>query len=230
MLLANNRLGCRIGEYLASRGDLIGLVVHPEERRAYGEELEALDAPTWVWPGGREAIAELRPECLLSVLFGYILKADWLSLPTWRAVNLHPAMLPYNRGSAPNVWPIVDGTPAGTTLHCMDEGIDTGALLAQREVPVAPDDTAESLYHRLEDESYRMFEDVWPTIADVEPWRQVGEGTYHRMSDLESLDLRGDEALRVLDRIRARTFPPYGAEFERAGRRWRATVTIVPAD
>jgi hypothetical protein len=75
-----------------------------------------------------------------------------------------------------------------------------------------------------------MFQDVWPGIRDIEPWMQEGEGTYHRMSDLSALDLSSESDLQVLDRIRARTFPPHGAEFERGGRRWRATVTVEPVD
>ena len=93
-----------------------------------------------------------------------------------------------------------------------------------------PDDTAATLYDRLEESSRAMFEESWPTIRTIAPHPQLGEGTYHRMRDLAALDLTTESDLAALDKLRARTFPPHGAEFERGGRRWRATVTIVPAD
>jgi len=229
LLLANNRLGARIGRALKERGDLVAVVLHPEARRTCGDELVELSDAVLVWPDGLESAARLECECLLSVLFGYIVPEPWLRLPSWRALNLHPALLPYNRGSAPNVWPIVDGTPAGTTLHEMTPQLDAGGILAQRQVAVEDTDTAETLYRRLEDASFELFDEVWDRITDIEPVPQTNGGTYHRMADLTSLDLT-DTDLPTLDKLRARTFPPYGAEFERAGRRYRARVVIEPID
>src|SRR5947208_613683 len=105
VLLGNNRLGHKVGTFLSARGELAGVVVHPRERRRHADDLLALGAPAWEWPDGLDGVRHLEPECLLSVLFGYILDAKWLDVATWRALNLHPGLLPYNRGTAPNVWP-----------------------------------------------------------------------------------------------------------------------------
>ena len=228
-LLANNRLGAEVGRYLTERGDLVALVVHPPARRQYGAELAALDVPTWEWPDGLEGVRDLRPDCLLSVLFHYLVPKAWLAIPRWRAVNLHPGLLPWNAGCHPNVWPLVDGSPAGTTLHVMDETIDSGAILAQQEVPTYPDDTGKSLYQRLEFTSLLLMRRVWPEIAGIEPTPQGSHGTYHRDADLATLDLEPSE-LRVVDKLRARTFPPYGAEFEREGQRYRVRLEIERID
>ncbi|MEY2478468.1 MAG: methionyl-tRNA formyltransferase [Actinomycetota bacterium] len=225
-MLANNRLGHRVARLLAERGDLAGLVLHPLDRRTAAADLEAIDVPTWTWPDGLDEIRGLAPECLLSVLFGFIVPDDWLAVPSWSAVNLHPAYLPWNRGSAPNVWPLVDGSPAGTTLHVMTAGLDRGPVLLQRQVEVRPDDTAATLYRRLEDASFDMMVGEWEGLRDVEPHPQEGEGTYHRLADLQGLDLATDEDLAVLDRLRARTYPPHGAEFERDGLTYRVRVEI----
>ena len=229
VLLANNRLGWQVGGYLAERGDLVGVVLHPDDRRSFGDELAALDAPSWTWPDGRDEVAALEPECLLSVLFGFKVPPDWLDIPSWRALNLHPGLLPWNGGANPNVWPLVDGSPAGTTLQVMAEEIDAGDVLCQEPVEVRPDDTAETLYRRLEETSFELFRSAWPTVRDLEPTPQAGEGSYHRTSELASLDPTGDD-LAVVDRLRARTFPPHGAEFERDGHRYRITVDIEPLD
>jgi methionyl-tRNA formyltransferase len=228
-LLANNRLGADVGRYLAGRGDLVGLVVHPAARRTCGAELAALEVPTWEWPDGFDGVRDLEPDCLLSVLFAYRVPPAWLELPSWRAVNLHPGLLPWNAGCHPNVWPLVDGSPAGTTLHVMEATFDTGAILAQEEVPTYPDDTAKSLYQRLEAASLLLFRRVWPGIEAITPRAQEGDGTYHRLGELSSLDLDASE-LGVLDRLRARTFPPYGSEFERNGQRFRVRVEIERLD
>ena len=228
VLLANNRLGHRVARFLTDRGDLVGLVLHPEERRTAAAELEAIGGPTWTWPDGLDDVRALAPDCMLSVLFGFIVPDEWLAVPSWAAVNLHPAFLPWNRGSAPNVWPLVDGSPAGTTLHVMTAGLDRGPVLVQRRVDVRADDTAESLYRRLEDASFEMLTTEWEGLRSVQPRPQEGEGSYHRLSDLEGLDLRSDADLAVLDRLRARTYPPHGAEFERDGRTYRVRVEIEP--
>jgi methionyl-tRNA formyltransferase len=225
VLLTNNRLGARIAAFLRDRGDLAALVLHPEERRTHGDAFAAIDAPAYTWPDGFDALSELAPECVLSVLFAYRVPPEWLALAQWRAVNLHPGLLPYNKGAAPNAWPLVDGTPAGTTLHVMEATIDTGAIFAQREVSVGAYDTAATLYERLESASHELFTEVWPGIRDLEPTPQAPGGTAHRLADLAQLDLT-EADFPTLDRLRARTIGPFGAEFERDGRRYRARIEI----
>src|SRR5690606_983365 len=71
------------------------------------------------------------PEADLLVSFGYRHILKDLSVP---AVNIHISMLPWNRGADPNFWSWLDHTPKGVTVHLMDQGIDTGPIIAQREV------------------------------------------------------------------------------------------------
>lgn len=229
VLLANNRLGERVARYLADRGDLVGRVLHDVERRKGFEVPGGFGVPHWTWPDGEAGARDLVPDVVLSVLFGHLLPASWLELASWRALNLHPGLLPFNAGAAPNVWPLVDGTPAGTTLHVMVPALDAGDVVDQVEVPTYPDDTAERLYHRLEDASEALFRRVWPEIGDSEPRPQGPGGSFHRLSELTELDPRPDD-LGVIDRLRARTFGPYGAEYEVDGRRYRVRVEIEPLD
>lgn len=233
LLCANGELGAQIARYLHAREELVGLVLHaPDHQRAIGATASELGVPTWTWPvveGERAAIEALAPECLLSVLFAHRFDETWLSLPSWRPINLHPGLLPHNAGANPNVWPLVDGSPAGTTLHVMSPVIDAGDLLSQHEVPTYPDDTADRLYERLMDASAELFTRTWPDLGAITPLPMPPGGSRHRLADLASLD-PGPDDLAVVDRLRARTFPPYGAEFERAGRRWRIQVSITPVD
>jgi len=230
VLCANGALGARIARSLHASGELTGLVLHAPERQRDTQELEVeLGVPTWTWPADPRAVADLHPECLLSVLFGHRFDENWLAIPNWLPVNLHPGLLPYNAGANPNVWPLIDGTPAGTTLHVMTPVIDEGDLLTQVEVPTTPDDTAATLYQKLMAASFDLFEAAWPTIGSVVPQPMPAGGTRHRVADLALLDPAGAD-LAVIDRLRARTFAPFGAEFERDGRRWKIQVTIEPVD
>lgn len=230
LLAANGSLGADVARHLADRGELDGLVLHaPAEQRDVAGLADELAVPSWTWPLDAAELDHPAPECLLSALFNHRFDDAWLALPTWRPINLHPALLPFNAGVNTNVWPLVDHTPAGTTLHVMAREIDTGPIIAQREVATYPDDTGASLYARLMDASFELFVETWPAIATIEPTPMPPGGTRHRRAELATLDPT-DEELALVDRLRARTFPPYGAEFERAGTRWRVMVSIEPVD
>jgi methionyl-tRNA formyltransferase len=102
-----------------------------------------------------------------------------------RAVNLHIAYLPWNRGADPNLWSALERTPSGVTVHEMDEGIDTGPILKQRLVTFAADDTFRSSYARLETEMLRLFAEAWPLlrVGAMVARPQCGGGSYHRSRD-----------------------------------------------
>lgn len=223
--LGNGRLGLEILRWLVGREEAPqGLVVHPPERSKYKDELiaaselapeDVVEAPELRTTAGLSWLTMHQPDWLVSVLFGYILRPDVLAVPKLGAVNLHPAMLPYNRGACPNVWSIVDHTPAGTTLHFLDPGVDTGDIIAQRELPVMPTDTGATLYARLEESSLALFQETWPDICknSIQRKPQPTGGTSHRVADVDRLDcIDPDQYMRagdLIDIVRARTFPPY---------------------
>jgi methionyl-tRNA formyltransferase len=240
----NNWTGWQVLDYLQDQEDeIVGLVLHPAAKRTYGDEIlgtcdpgpdAVFDGSTLRDPEVVEAIADLEPDLGVSVLFDYILRRPMLDLFPEGMINLHPAYLPYNRGQYPNVWSIVEGTPAGTTLHYIDEGIDTGDVIAQRRVEVDPDDTGETLYRKLERASVDLFRDTWPLIRAGEPPRfpQPEGGTSHRTADVERIDAidpdRTYTARELIDILRARTFPPYdGAYLQMDDRRIYLRVELT---
>ena len=232
----NNILGLRILRWLRERDEsIVGLVVHPPAKRKFGDELiEAAGLPKErVVLGSRlrapDVIEQVRlweADIAVSVLFDYILKPDIIESFPMGVVNLHPALLPWNRGQYPNVWSIVEGTPAGTTLHYIDAGVDTGPIIDQQEVVVDPVDTGETLYRKLEDASFEVFTRSWDAIKEgrASQTPQPSGGTSHRTRDVDAIDrIDLDRTYRAGDLInilRARTFPPYaGAYFEASGRK-----------
>jgi methionyl-tRNA formyltransferase len=211
-------------------------VVHPSHKQRYRQEIidaAGVSAPG-IFDGSRlqepqvlDAIAALKADIAVSIFFGYILRPAFISLPTAGCINLHPSLLPYNRGAHPNVWSIIDGTPAGVTLHYIDAGVDTGDIIAQREVPVEPVDTAETLYRRLERACIEVFTESWSLVrAGNAPRIKQSScaGTCHRARDLECIDeIDLDASYKagdLIDLLRARTFPPHtGAYFLSGGRK-----------
>ena len=122
---------------------------------------------------------------LISYGYRYILKLPLLERLPNRAINLHISYLPWNRGADPNFWSHFDGTPSGVTIHLMDAGIDTGDILAQREINFVSDDTLQSSYWRLRRAIEDLFAQNWPAIrrGQIKPIPQSEGGSYHRLAD-----------------------------------------------
>ena len=73
-----------------------------------------------------------------------------LNLPRWGNINLHASLLPKYRGAAPIQWAVANGeSVTGATTMRIDQGLDTGDMLMQRSLPIAPDQTAEQLFPLL---------------------------------------------------------------------------------
>ena len=165
----------------------------------------------------------------VSVMYPHIVRPAVLEiLPI---ANVHTGFLPWNRGKHPNVWPIIDGTPAGATLHWMDATVDTGDIMARIPVPVEPWDTAHTLYRKLEDAALDLFCANWWLVEGFSkgvPQRGLGAGSLHYAKELPgvTLDLDGRLPVReTLAILRARSFPGYpGVRFTEDGKTWEVTV------
>jgi methionyl-tRNA formyltransferase len=95
-------------------------------------------------------LREINPDAILVVGYGRIIPQWMLDLPPLGNLNLHASLLPKYRGAAPIQWAIARGeTVTGITTMRIDAGLDTGDILLQEEVPIAPDDTAETLAPKL---------------------------------------------------------------------------------
>lgn len=237
LYLGNNWTGWQVLKWLVEQEEqIVGLVVHPPSRQKYTDEILATVRlpPDRIFYGNDlrhkdtlHQIKALCPDIALSVFFGYILRPSFLDIPPKGCLNLHPALLPYNRGAYPNVWSIIEETPAGATLHYIDAGVDTGDIIAQRQVFVEPVDTGETLYHKLDQVCVELFRETWPLVRSGQAPRipqGALKGTHHRAQDVKRVDCidltRTYMARELVNIIRARTFPPYpGAYFIHEGRK-----------
>jgi methionyl-tRNA formyltransferase len=98
----------------------------------------------------RAQLTALKPKAIIVVGYGRIIPQWMLDLPPLGNINLHASLLPKYRGAAPIQWAIASGeTVTGVTTMRIDAGLDTGGILLQQELPVAPEDTAETVAPRL---------------------------------------------------------------------------------
>ena len=98
----------------------------------------------------RAQLTAIKPDAIIVVGYGRIIPQWMLDLPPLGNINLHASLLPKYRGAAPIQWAIANGeTITGNTTMHIDAGLDTGDILLQQELAIAPDDTAETLAPRL---------------------------------------------------------------------------------
>jgi methionyl-tRNA formyltransferase len=98
----------------------------------------------------RAHLNALKPDAIIVVGYGRIIPQWMLDLPPLGNINLHASLLPKYRGAAPIQWAIARGeTVTGVTTMKIDAGLDTGDILLQKEIPIAADDTADTLAPKL---------------------------------------------------------------------------------
>lgn len=101
-------------------------------------------------PEVTERVLAEKPDAVVVAAFGHILRKPLLAGPPLGCINVHASLLPRWRGVSPVQYSILHGdTWSGVTIMQMDEGVDTGDILAQRAVPIGPEDTAGDLIETL---------------------------------------------------------------------------------
>lgn len=136
-------------------------------------------------------VKDINPDFIISYNYPYILRKDVLAIPPAGAINLHISYLPWNRGKHPNLWSLIENTPKGVTIHLLDEGVDTGDILLQKEIPIDEDkETLKTSYEILHREIQELFKTNWAKLkkSQVKPSPQPKEGTLHRQKDLTRIE------------------------------------------
>jgi methionyl-tRNA formyltransferase len=133
------------------RGRGLGLTPSPVKVRAVGLELPVTQ-PEKIRsnPEFQSRLSSIHPDAIIVVGYGRMIPQWMLDLPRYGNINLHASLLPKYRGAAPIQWAIARGESiTGVTTMRIDSGLDTGDILLQKEVPIAPEGTAETLAPRL---------------------------------------------------------------------------------
>ena len=113
-----------------------------------------------------EALRVARVDLIVLAGFMRILKGDFLRAFTNRVINIHPSLLPSFTGLAAWKQALDYGVKiTGCTVHLVDQGIDTGRILGQSAVPVLPEDSPDSLRHRIQETEQSLYPEVLRQIA-----------------------------------------------------------------
>lgn len=139
------------------------------------------------WDGsfGLDYVERNKIQFAVSYRYRSIVKKQVIEHLSGKIINLHISLLPWNRGADPNLWSFLADTPKGVTIHYMDESLDTGDILLQKEIGYDESDSLRTTYQRLSLEVENLFRVHWPAIAEgkIEPFQQIGSGSYHTTSD-----------------------------------------------
>ncbi len=98
----------------------------------------------------RAQMESIAPDAIVVVAYGRLIPPWMLALPRLGCINLHASLLPKYRGAAPIQWAVAMGDAfTGNTTMLLEEGLDTGPILLQRTLPIAPEQTAADLFDVL---------------------------------------------------------------------------------
>jgi methionyl-tRNA formyltransferase len=166
-----------------------------------------------------EAVAEIRglaPELIVVMAYGQILPRAVLEIPKLGCLNLHASLLPRWRGAAPIQAAIAAGDrESGITAMYMDEGLDTGDILWQRKIAIAPDETGGSLHDRLAQLAPKALAEALTLLEEGRAQRIEQDETHATYAPkLEREDGRIDwsEPAEVIER-KIRAFNPWPGAF-----------------
>lgn len=173
-----------------------------------------------------QALQAIKPDVFVVAAYGQILPAAVLNIPRWGCVNVHASLLPRWRGASPIQAAIIHGdAETGVTIMKMDEGMDTGPILKTRKIPIAYDDTGESLSIKLSELGRDLLMDVLPQYltGEIDPILQKDDSaTYAPLIKKEDGLLDPDETAFQLER-KVRAYYPWPGTFIK----WNETILKI---
>ena len=231
---------------LVERGHVVvGVYTQPDRRAGRGRKLRASpvkifseerDLPVFQprslrqdTESARSELAELAPDVVIVAAYGLFLPEEVLKVPRLGCLNIHPSLLPRHRGPSPVTTAILDGDEAtGVTIMLLDEGMDTGPILAQQETRVAADETAEELTERLFEFGSELLVDTlyrWDRGQIVPTPQNDEDASVTRRLEREDGRIDWNESAdRIARRVRA--FTPWPGTFTT----WRGrTLKVLSA-
>jgi len=131
-----------------------------------------------------EILKGISPDIIIVAAYGKILPIEILNLPKYGCVNIHASLLPAYRGAAPIQWAVLNGEKkSGVTIMQMEEGLDTGDMLAVAETEIGENETTGELFDRLAALGAELLAETLPKLekGEVAPKKQGDEFTYAPM-------------------------------------------------
>jgi methionyl-tRNA formyltransferase len=215
---------------LIQHHEVIGVVTQPDRPAGRGNQVHespikkvAVEAGIPVFQPEKlrrkEAVEELKkwqPDVYVVAAFGQILPQAVLDIPVYGSINVHAALLPRWRGAAPIQACIRAGdAESGVTIMKMDAGLDTGPMLAHRAIPLAPDETGQSLHDKLARIGSALLIETLPRylsgVLQSQPQREEGV-TYAPQIEKEEGRIDWTKSAVEIERL-VRAFTPWPGTF-----------------
>jgi len=158
-------------------------------------------------------------------------KIDWLFIIGWSqianervlnevqmgVIGAHPTLLPEGRGRASIPWAIIKGLDqTGVSFFKMDEGVDTGKILAQQIIPVAERETATTLYNKVDDAHVELFLNTLPKLLNgnyILTEQDESNSTYWERRTPADGEIKPEMTIEEVDRLVRATTKPYPGAF-----------------
>ena len=148
---------------------------------------------------------------VVSYGYRYIIDDKVVKFFDKKIINLHISYLPYNRGASPNIWSIVEDTKKGVSIHYVDETLDTGEILIQKELHFDDNISLKDSYKILKKEIEKLFKLNWNKLVNnkILSQKQSTSGSFHTVNQtnilLEKLNIDGwDITLKDLKKRRSK--------------------------
>lgn len=153
ILLASGQLGFKCLTQIQAKYSL-EVVFTDKKSSAIIEYCNGMQIPVFIGnprtAKGKSFVKGLHCELLLSINYLFIIEENLLKTPSLYAINLHGSLLPKYRGRTPHVWAIINGEKeTGITAHLMEKGVDTGAIVYQKKIPISSTNTGAEILKKF---------------------------------------------------------------------------------
>ncbi len=245
IVMAADKQGFEIVHFLCKKRENIEILVLDEKNRknmntAILNEVDKSSCRIMYYEELKKAenIAQIREQEIdfgILAWWPYIISKDVIELTKRGFVNMHPALLPYNRGKAPYTWSIIEHTPFGASIHWINEKIDSGVIIDQEEIKVTWEDDSDTLYKKSCDLTVELLKKNYDAIRDCKEKTikriNDGEGTFHYAKEVDricEIDLNKTYLARdLLDLLRSRMISGKGtAYFKENGEKYFVGISI----
>jgi methionyl-tRNA formyltransferase len=215
ILFADGIVGYRITEFLLQKYQKDTFIVITTSRNEISALAEKFLVSTFSIDISSSQVTEIHEKVDLGILAWWprIINSDLIEISKNGFINLHPSLLPNNRGKHPNFWAIVEENPFGVSIHKVDEGIDSGPIIAQEKIEYDWSDTGETLYRKAQRVIVDLFQKTYPEIVSGKyrlQNQELNTGTFHMASEIElASEIKLDRqywAKDLLNLLRARSF------------------------
>ena len=230
LFIGTGEIGGPVLQWLvkAPEHELVGVVTQPDKPVGREQRIEAPPIKTALGQGDvpvlqpkriKNAVEEIRalnPDTIVVMAYGQILPRAILEIPRIACLNLHASLLPRHRGAAPIQAAIVAGDrETGISVMSMDEGLDTGDVLLQKRIDIAPDETGGSLHDRLAEIAPSALSDALEQLARGTAPRvpqDSSSATYAPKLEREHGRIDWSESAELIER-KIRAFDPWPGAF-----------------